>query len=143
MQPDGDAQRASLMAAAFMGGVAIHKGLGPVHAIAISCGDQGLHHGSLVAAALPGTVELVAQHVPEKASRAAHSLGLPGVKDLAPALKGLVSSMGLPSSLAEAGYKAHSLSALVELVIASPFNRSSPYIPTPVEYHDLVMALLQ
>jgi 4-hydroxybutyrate dehydrogenase len=65
----GDEARASLMGAAFMGGAAIHKGLGPVHAIALSCGDQGLHHGSLVAAALPLTLELVTTHLPHKAAR--------------------------------------------------------------------------
>lgn len=42
--------------ATLMSGVANHKGLGPVHAIALSCGDQGLHHGVLVAAALPSAL---------------------------------------------------------------------------------------
>ncbi len=142
MRPDGDDARASLMAAAFMGGAAIHKGLGPVHAIALSCGDQGLHHGSLVAAALPQTIKLVSPRLPEKVNQIARTLGLRGPAALPDALRDLIARVGLPSNLTAAGYKAHSISALVEKVVASPFNRSSPYVPTPTEYHDLVQALL-
>ena len=142
MQPGGDAARASLMAAAFMGGAAIHKRLGPVHAIALSCGDQGLHHGSLVAAALPRTMELISPHLAAKIAEVTRTLGLSRPEALPEALRHLIASIGLPSDLTEAGYMAHSVAALVETVIASPFNRSSPYVPTPTEYHDLVQALL-
>ncbi len=142
MQPDGDAARASMMAAAFMGGAAIHKGLGPVHAIALSCGDQGLHHGSLVAAALPRTIKLVSQHLLDKTAKIASVLGLSGSAALPGALQELVRSIGLPSSLTEAGYRAKDVSSLVELVVASPFNRSSPYVPTSGEYRNLIDQLL-
>ena len=37
LEPEGDAPRASLMAAAFAGGAAIQKGLGPAHAVAVVC----------------------------------------------------------------------------------------------------------
>ncbi len=142
MQPDGDAARASLMAAAFMGGAAIHKGLGPVHAIAISCGDQDLHHGTLVAAALSRTVALASRYIPDKAARVAHTLGLRSSDELPAAFQQLIRSIGLPSTLTETGYKVRSFPQLVDLVIASPFNRSSPYVPTRTEYENLLGELL-
>ena len=86
LRPAGEDARASMMAAAYCGGAAIHKGLGAVHAIAISCGDQGLHHGALVAAALPSTFAVVAGHLPEKADRIASSLGLASASDIPQAL---------------------------------------------------------
>ena len=66
LEPSGDSARASLMAAAFAGGAAIHKGLGPAHAIAFVCGEQDVHHGTLIGVALPHTTRLVARHVPGK-----------------------------------------------------------------------------
>ena len=134
LEPDGDAARASLMAAAFAGGAAIHKGLGPAHAIALVCGDQDLHHGALIAAALPVTTELLARHVPHKAARVASALGLPRGEDIAPALRVLMEDLGLPTTYTALGYKAGSLDRLTDGVVASHFNRTSAYVPTREEY---------
>ena len=130
------------MAAAFAGGAAIHKGLGPAHAVALTCGDQDLHHGVLVAAVLPATIGLVAAHVPAKAARIAAALGLRGPGDLAEALASLIKTLGLPSSLQATGYRARrSVDALVEAILASPFNRTSAYVPTRDEYRSIVGAI--
>ena len=140
--PDGDEARASLMAAAFAGGAAIHKGLGPAHAVALAFGDQELHHGMLVAAALPLTVALVAPHAPGKAARVATALGLAGPDQIGQALGDLIRALGLPTSLRAAGYQANSIEKLVEMMLGSPFNRTSPYAPTGEEYAELARALL-
>ncbi len=142
VEPGGDAARASLMAAAFAGGAAIHKGLGPAHAIALACGDQHLHHGILVAAALPLTVALVAPHAPAKAARVAAALGLGDPGDIPDALRALSRSLGLPASYREAGYRARSVEALVDGMVASPFNRASPYVPSRDEYRVMAATLL-
>ena len=142
MTPKGEAARAALMAAAFNGGVAIHKGLGPAHAIATACGDQGLHHGVLCAVALPSTVALVAPHAPAQAARLRAALGLAPGQDLAGALRALNQALGLPATLREAGYRAVSIRELVDYCVASPFNRTSPYVPSAAEYETLLRALL-
>ncbi len=134
LEPEGDAARASLMAAAFAGGAAIHKGLGPAHAIALVCGDQDLHHGALIAAALPVTTELLARHVPAKAARIAVALGLTGGGEIAPALRALMRDLGLPATYKALGYVAGPLDKLTDAVIASHFNRTSAYVPTREEY---------
>ncbi len=141
LEPDGEDARTSLMAAAFAGGVAIHKGLGPAHAIALSCGDQDLHHGVLVAAVLPSTVGLVASHIPAKADRIAAALGLSGPHELAASLVTLIHSLDLPSSLEAAGYRIKSLDALLDGVVASPFNRTSAYVPTRDQYRSIICAV--
>lgn len=141
LEQDGDDARGSLMAAAFAGGVAIHKGLGPAHAVALACGDQDLHHGTLIAVALPVTVALVAERVPAKAARLAGCLGFPDGQALAPALRRLTDAVGLPATLAEAGYRVGDLDALVDAMVASPFNRTSPYAPTAAEFRQIMEAI--
>ena len=142
LEPGGDAARASLMAAAFAGGAAIHKGLGPAHAVALACGDQNLHHGILVAVALPLIVALVAPHAPAKAARIAAALGLGGAEDIPDALRALNGKLGLPATYCEAGYDAGPVEALVDSMVASPFNRASPYVPTRAEYRAVTAALV-
>ena len=137
-----DAARASLMAAAFAGGAAIHKGLGPAHAVALTCSDQDLHHGLLVAAALPHTVALVAPHAPAKADRVAAALGLPDRAGIPDALRALNAALGLPAGYREIGYRAASVEALADHMAASPFNRASPYKPTAGDYRTILGALL-
>ena len=142
VQLDGDAARASLMAAAFAGGAAIHKGLGPAHAIALAFGDQHLHHGTLVAAALPWTTELIARHAPIKAARIAASMGLGGANELGLALRELTRTLGLPASVRSAGYRVGSVDQLVANMLGSQFNRTSPYAPTVDEYRLITHELL-
>ena len=142
LEPEGDAARASLMAAAFEGGAAIHKGLGPAHAIALVCGDQDLHHGTLIAAALPLTVDLVARHASAKAARIAAALGLQSGADIGHALRELLRDLRLPTTYRAAGYVAGPIDKLVADMVASPFNRTSAYVPTAAEYEAAVRELV-
>jgi 4-hydroxybutyrate dehydrogenase len=141
-QPDGDHARMSLMAAAFAGGVAIHKGLGPAHAVALACGDQHAHHGTLVGVALPQTTQLLAQHLPAKAARIRTVLGLPRDGDIGLALTLLIRNLGLPETLAASGYHVEDTDALVARLIASPFNQTSPYVPSETEYRALAHRII-
>jgi alcohol dehydrogenase class IV len=68
--------RSQLMMAAFSGGVAIGKGLGPAHAIAITVGDQGLHHGMLSGLGVIATIESMRKHAPDKVGDIANAMGL-------------------------------------------------------------------
>jgi alcohol dehydrogenase class IV len=142
VQDDGIDARAGLMLAAFAGGAAIHKGLGPAHAIALAFGDQDMHHGMLVAAALPLTVTIVAPHTPQKAARVAAAMNLKGIDQIGPALDELVRGLGLPVNLREAGCKTKSIGKLVESMTQSHFNRTSPYAPTTDEYAKIAAQLL-
>jgi len=105
LEPEGDAARVSLMAAAYAGGIAINKGLGPAHAIALACSNQDLHHGTLIGVGLPTAVARVAPHLPAKASRMCAALGLREGADLGAAVRDLIGSVGLPGSLRQAGYR--------------------------------------
>ena len=142
LAPEGGIARQALMAAAFAGGVAINKGLGPAHAVALSCGDQNVHHGTLIAVALPHTVRLVSRHAPEKADHVRTALGLESDADIGDALHDLVRALGLPTGLVAAGYRSGAIDRLALDMAASPFNRTSPFAPTAAQYRDLVQAML-
>lgn len=139
--PEGDAARASIMAAAFAGGAAIHKGLGPAHAVALACGDQHAHHGTLIGVALPHTTRLLARALPGKAARLAAAIGLPSGADLADALQTLIASLRMPAGLAATGYVMQDEDAVVAALNASPFNRTSAYVPTDAEYRAVLAAI--
>ena len=136
LTPEGDSARASLMAAAFAGGAAIHKGLGPAHAIALVCGEQGVHHGTLIGVALPHTTRLLTRHVPEKAARLAAAVGVSG--DLGDILENLIRSLDLPTTLAACGFRSTDDDALVGAMVRSHFNRTSPYAPNADEYRAIL-----
>lgn len=142
LHPDADVARQELMVASFAGGVAIHKGLGPAHAIALACGDQHLHHGTMVAAALPEAVAIAAEKVPAKSDLLARALQLRSRFDLAPALRDLNAALDLPSHLGRAGYRVSDPDDLVKAMVTSPFNRSAPYAPSADEYRAMAKALL-
>lgn len=138
LQPDGDLARESLMAAAFAGGAAIHKGLGPAHAVALVCGDQHIHHGTLVGIALAATTRLLARHLPEKARRLSLAIGVAEDGDLADAIESLVRSLGLPTVLSATSYIHGDHESLLAALLASPFNRTSPYSPSAQDYRAII-----
>lgn len=139
LEPGGDQARGSLMAAAFAGGAAIHKGLGPAHAVALTCGDQDVHHGTLIGTALAGSVRLLAAHLPEKADRLRATLRLRADADLGAALYALLATLRLPTTLTAAGYRIDDPERLADEMARSHFNKTSPYAPTRDEYRRFLL----
>ena len=72
----------------------------------------------------------------------AAALGLSKAADIPDALRALNTALRLPASYREAGYQAHSLEALVHSMVASPFNRQSPYKPSASDYDGILDMLL-
>jgi alcohol dehydrogenase class IV len=131
-----------LMLAALQGGMSIPKGLGPVHALAITLGDQGLHHGLLVTLAMPHVLRLHARHVPEKMRVLAEVIGVASGAEVADEVEAMNTRLGLPSDLKAMGYKVGDLDEMAADSVASYFNKASPYQPSQAEYKAMLMALL-
>jgi 4-hydroxybutyrate dehydrogenase len=134
--------RSEVMMAAFEGGAAISKGLGPAHAIAISCGDQGLHHGILSILGLVASVPVMQRHVPERTAAIAAAMGLPVGSDLSQVLRNIIISLGLPSSLTALGYVPVDLDELARQASISHFNMTSPYKPDQHTYKEMIRTIL-
>ncbi len=134
--------RAEMMAAAYAGGVAIGMGLGPAHAIAITCGDQGFHHGLLSGIGLVCSLDLVSRHAPNRAAAIAQALGLSPGASLSAAIADLMRALNLPATLVELGYRAVDVSALGSRAHASPFNLTARYHPSAAEYTEMIQRSL-
>ncbi len=141
LEPEGDAARESLMAAAFSGGAAIHKGLGPAHAVATVCGEQDVHHGTLIGVVLPHATTLVAEHVPDKAARLRSAIGLEADASIGKALQDLLRALALPESLSAAGYKLPDREPLIVAMVKSHFNLTTPYKLTIDDYRRLLQSV--
>jgi len=138
-----DAQaRGEMMLAAFAGGAAIGMGLGPAHAIAIACSDQGFHHGVLSGIGLVATLDATSTRVPERAAEVLNALGLERTESLGQAIASLMRELGLPATLAELKYVPRNLEALAQAVHQSHFNLFAPFHPTTSDYAGMLAASL-
>ena len=134
--------RAEMMMAAFAGGVSIGMGLGPAHAIALTCGDQGFHHGVLSGIGLVATLDATSNRIPERVAEAAKALGIAPSASLAQAIAALMRELGLPATLAQLGYAAADVWQLGEASHRSHFNLFAPFHPSAAEYREMITVSL-
>ena len=136
---DKDARWHMMMAAlqAMMCG----KGLGPVHALANTFGDQGLHHGAMVTIAMPAVLRAYETRYADKTRKLAEALSLTSGTP-AEAVAALNERLGIPSSLRKLGYKGGDLEELATDSHKSFFNVTAPFHPSVAEYRDLVEEVL-
>ena len=134
--------RTHMMAAAYAGGIAISAGLGPAHAIAITCSDQGFPHGILSGIGLICTLDLIQAHAPDRAAAVREAFGLHPTRSLSTAVAALMRELGLPATLHELGYHAPDVQRLATACHASPFNRTAPIHPGRAAYADMLATSL-
>lgn len=134
--------RTDMMLAAFGGGVSIGMGLGPAHAIALACSDQGFHHGVLSGIGLVASLDASAAHVPERAAMLAQAFGLPASASLGTEIAALMRALGLPATLAELGYANADISALASACQRSHFNLFAPVRPSAADYAAMIAGSL-
>jgi 4-hydroxybutyrate dehydrogenase len=130
---DADA-RAGMSLAAYAGGVAIGMGLGPAHAVALSCSDQGFHHGVLSGIGLVATLDFTAEQAPEPIAQISAAFGMKPMMSLAQGIAALMRELRLPATLAELGYAPTNLNALAQAAQKSHFNLFAPARPDETDY---------
>lgn len=133
--------RGHMMLAAFQGGIAIAKGLGPAHAIAIACGDQGLHHGRLSALGVLAMMDTMARKLPERVRALVRAVGLEDPMAFGPALRDLMAALDMPLTLSALGYRTGSLDILSQRCADSHFNLTAGYRPDVAEYRQMLQGI--
>jgi len=134
--------RKGMMVAALEGGMAIHMGLGPVHAIANASGDQGLHHGMMVTIAMPAVLRLMDKHVPEKTAMLATTFGAKSGQSAADIVEAMNERLGIPPTLRALGYKGGDLDDMAQDCAKSHFLGRSPYRPSAAEFKTMLATVL-
>ncbi len=135
--------RSEMMIAAYAGGAAISMGLGPAHAIAITCGDQGFHHGILSGIGVVAAFDHMAAKQPERAAHLCTAFGIDSTTSLASSIASLMSELGLPSTLRDLGYSTNKPTELAAAAQSSFFNLSAWYHPSETEYAAMIAPSLR
>jgi 4-hydroxybutyrate dehydrogenase len=130
--------RADMMLAAYAGGASIGMGLGPAHAFAITCSDQGFHHGILSGIGMVATLNATAAHVPDRVAELAGAFGVK--QPLSDAIATLMTDLDLPTTLAGLGYTITDANALGKAAHRSHFNASAPFHPSAEDYATMIAA---
>ena len=68
-------------------------------------------------------------------------MGLAADANLGDSLREFIRSLGLPDTLLAAGYRFGGSDTLVEDMVASHFNRTSPYVPSYADYAALLQGM--
>lgn len=134
--------RKMLMVAALEGGMAIHMGLGPGHAIANATGDQGLHHGMMVTIAMPTVLRVMEKHVPEKTRAVAEALGGKPGQTAADLVEAMNARVGVPPTMRALGYKGGDLDDMAQDCAKSHFLGRSPYRPDAAEFKTILATVM-
>jgi alcohol dehydrogenase class IV len=134
--------RKMLMVAALEGGMAIHMGLGPGHAIANTTGDQGLHHGMMVTIAMPTVLRVMDQHVPEKTRAVAEALGAKPGQTAGDIVAAMNARVGIPPTMRALGYKGGDLDEMAQDAAKSHFLGRSPYRPSAAEFKTMLATVM-
>lgn len=134
--------RKMLMVAALEGGMAIHMGLGPGHAIANATGDQGLHHGMMVTIAMPTVLRVMEKHVPEKTRAVADALGGEPGETAADLVEALNARVGIAPTMRALGYKGGDLDEMAQDCAKSHFLSCSPYRPNAAEFKTILATVM-
>jgi alcohol dehydrogenase class IV len=141
-EPQNLEARTQMMLAAFAGGISIGMGLGPAHAVALACSDQGFHHGVLSGIGLVATLDATARHVPERCAAIAQALGVAPAASLAQEIANLMQALDLPATLGDLGYATDNVQNLADAAQRSHFNLFAPFRPTAGEYASMLAASL-
>jgi 4-hydroxybutyrate dehydrogenase len=134
--------RKMMMVAALEGGMAIHMGLGPVHAIANATGDQGLHHGAMVTIAMPTVLRSMEKHVPGKIQAVAGALGAEPGQNAADIVEAMNARLGIPPTMRALGYKGGDLDDMAQDCAKSHFLGRSPYRPSVAEFKTMLTTVM-
>ena len=138
---DRDA-RWQMMMAALQGGFAIYMGLGPIHTLGHIFANSPLHHGALITASAPAVMRFYAANadaaLEDRLARLRDAMGLGPGADIAGAIAGLNTRLGLASSVRELGYPDTDPDVLAGLAMEVHFNATAPRAPTRAEYRDII-----
>ncbi len=128
--------------AGLQGGMAIYKGLGPVHAIANTLGDEGLHHGVLCSVATPPVLRFYEGKLDDRLKCVALALSGSANINADKAVENLIDRLELPNSLKKLGYQNRDLENMATDAFASYFNKAARHVPSRDDYRMMFAELL-
>jgi alcohol dehydrogenase class IV len=115
--------RTDLLRASLLGGLAMQKGLGAIHALSHPLASLGVHHGTANAVLMPHVIRFNREVAPAVADRVATLLH---VADPASGTNALARTAGLPTRLSDVGVHARDLAHLASRAADEPSCSTNP-----------------
>jgi len=149
-EPNHLQARTDMMVAAMEGAMAFQKGLGNAHALAHALTPvAGLHHGLANAVVLPSVMAFNREAATARLARVAVAMGEPsGASDEVLAglaidrVRALVTDVGLPTRLSDAGVKSADLERVAALAFRDASHQGNPRPTTEADLLDIARAAL-
>lgn len=134
--------RWEMMMAALMGGLALQKSLGAVHAMSHPLGELNLHHGTLNAVLLPHVLRFNEPVVKEKYVALRDAIGLAPDADIAAWMETLSADLGMPKTLSEMGIDAALIPDLAEKATKDHLSATNPRPADADDYAAMLRAAM-
>jgi len=128
--------RTDLIYGAYLAGAALTGGFAYQHGLAHTLGGSfGIAHGLSHALVLPHVASYNMRHAPDQLGRLARAMGVPAI---GPAIFDILKTVGLPTSLAEVGFRESDIARAAEITVETDNGLN----PGPVTLAD-VRSLLE
>lgn len=131
-----------MMLGSVQGGMCMYKGLGVMHSLAITLGDEGLHHGHLCAIATPPTLRFHINKADERLKDIADAFGAKKGTTADEAAEAFIAKLGLETSLEKLGYKNRDFDSMAQACTKTGQHRTASFQPTVAEYRAMLEELL-
>ena len=130
--------RTEMLMGALQGGMVLQKGLGSAHAMATPLGEFHIHHGTLIAVLLPHVLKFNDSFLGEKKAALCQAIGISPEHSLSAWLSGLVTRLGLPTSLNALSVPEDELEQIAEKAEKDHLSATNP---RPADKSDYVKLL--
>lgn len=131
-----------MLLASVQGGMCMYKGLGIMHALAITLGDEGLHHGHLCAIATPVALRFHIGKADERLQSVADAFGAPKGVSADAAAEEFIGRLKLETSLQKMGYKNRDFDGMAQACTKTGQHRTAGFKPSADEYRSMIEELL-
>ena len=121
-QPADSNARWEMMMGSIEGGMALPKGLGAAHSLAIPLDQLHLQHGAIIAALLPKVIRWYGSSLDHKRAALLNAIGLPADSDLADAIESVAARIGLATSLRALGVPREIFPEIASSALVSPYH---------------------
>lgn len=131
-----------MMLASVEGGMCMYKGLGIMHALAITLGDEGLHHGHLCAVVTPATLRYHVGKADDRLQHIADAFDAPNGTSADKAAEAFIDRLQLERSLVKLGYQNRDIVGMAEGCTKTGQHATAKFQPTVTEYSTIISELL-
>lgn len=137
-EPTNRLARWEMMMGSIEGGMAMPKGLGAAHSLAIPLDRYHLQHGAVIAILLPKVIRWYGEFLDHKRGPMLSAIGLSADADLADAIEEFFARCGLRRTLGELDVRREYFDEIAACAVASPYHELGIRPATKKDYIEIL-----